>query len=222
MSLSRRQLLHLATASTLAFKRPSAAHAQGYPTRFVRLVVGTPPGTSPDTIARLFWQWLSERLGQPFVVENRPGAGTNIATETVVRAPAGRLHASALQPSNAINATLYQKLNFNFCATSRRSPSSATSFLMAVTPSFPVKTVVSSSLMPRPIPARSTWLPAATAARLMCSANCSSRWLEVDLVHVPYRSSFYPDLFSGRVQVAFIAVAGSLALVKAGKIRALR
>ena len=222
MSLSRRQLLHLATASTLAFKRPSAAHAQGYPTRSVRLVVGTPPGTSPDTIARLFGQWLSERLGQPFVIENRPGAGMNVATETVVRAPADGYTLLLSSLSNAINATLYPKLNFNFLHDIEPVAFVGdNAFLMAVTPSLPVKTVREFIAYAKANPGKINMASGGNGSAPHVFGELFKQMAGVDLVHVPYRSSFYPDLFSGRVQVAFIAVAGSLALVKAGKIRAL-
>ena len=222
MSLSRRQLLHLATASILAFKGPSAAHAQGYPTRSVRLVVGTPPGTSPDTIARLFGQWLSERLGQPFVIENRPGAGMNVATETVVRAPADGYTLLLSSLSNAINATLYPKLNFNFLHDIEPVAFVGdNAFLMAVTPSLPVKTVREFIAYAKANPGKINMASGGNGSAPHVFGELFKQMAGVDLVHVPYRSSFYPDLFSGRVQVAFIAVAGSLALVKAGKIRAL-
>ena len=222
MSLSRRQLLHLATASILAFKGPSAAHAQGYPTRSVRLVVGTPPGTSPDTIARLFGQWLSERLGQPFVIENRPGAGMNVATETVVRAPADGYMLLLSSLSNAINATLYPKLNFNFLHDIEPVAFVGdNAFLMAVTPSLPVKTVREFIAYAKANPGKINMASGGNGSAPHVFGELFKQMAGVDLVHVPYRSSFYPDLFSGRVQVAFIAVAGSLALVKAGKIRAL-
>ena len=222
MSLSRRQLLHLATASTLAFKRPSAAHAQGYPTRSVRLVVGTPPGTSPDTIARLFGQWLSERLGQPFVIENRPGAGMNVATETVVRAPPDGYTLLLSSLSNAINATLYPKLNFNFLHDIEPVAFVGdNAFLMAVTPSLPVKTVREFIAYAKANPGKINMASGGNGSAPHMFGELFKLMTGVNLVHVPYRSSFYPDLFAGRVQVAFIAVAGSLALIKAGKVRAL-
>jgi tripartite-type tricarboxylate transporter receptor subunit TctC len=222
MSLSRRQLLHLATPSILAFKWPSAAHAQGYPTRSVRLVVGTPPGTSPDTIARLFGQWLSERLGQPFVIDNRPGAGMNVATETVVRAPADGYTLLLTSLSNAINATLYPKLNFNFLHDiDPVAFVGDNAFLMAVTPSLPVKTVREFIAYAKANPGKLNMASGGNGSAPHMFGELFKLMTGVNLVHVPYRSSFYPDLFAGRVQVAFIAVAGSLALIKAGKVCAL-
>jgi tripartite-type tricarboxylate transporter receptor subunit TctC len=222
MSLSRRQLLHLATGATTAFMVPSAANAQAYPTRSVRFVVGTPPGTSPDTIARLFGQWLSEQLGQPFVIENRPGAGMNVATDTVVRAPADGYTLLLSSLSNAINATLYPKLNFDFLHDiAPVAFIGDNAFLLAVTPSLPVKTVPDFIAYAKANPGKINMASGGNGSAPHMFGELFKLTAGVNLVHVPYRSSFYPDLFAGRVQVAFIAVAGSLALVKAGKIRAL-
>ena len=222
MMLLRRQLLHLATGAITAFAVPNATHAQGYPARSVRLVVGTPPGTSPDTIARLFGQWLSEQLGQPFVIENRPGAGMNVATDAVVRAPADGYTLLLSSLSNAINATLYPKLNFNFLHDIEPVAFVGdNAFLMAITPSLPVKTVPEFIAYAKANPGKINMASGGNGSAPHMFGELFKLMAGVDLVHVPYRSSFYPDLFAGRVQVAFIAVAGSLALIKAGKIRAL-
>ena len=114
MKLPRRQFLHLAAGAAALPAVSRIAWAQTYPTRPVRIIVGFAAGGATDILARLMGQWLSERLGQPFIIENRPGAGTNIATEAVVRAPADGYTLLLVSPSNAINATLYDKLNFNF------------------------------------------------------------------------------------------------------------
>ncbi len=114
MKLPRRQFLHLAAGAAALPAASRIAWAQTYPTRLVRFVVGGPPGGPQDILARLMGQWLSERLGQPFVIDNRPGAGTNIAAEAVVRAPADGHTLLMIGAANAINATLYEKLNFNF------------------------------------------------------------------------------------------------------------
>src|SRR5262247_131951 len=114
MNLARRKLLHLATGAVALSAVSRAAMAQAYPSRPVRLIVGVPAGGGSDIVARLMGQWLSERLGQPFVVDNRPGAGTNIATEAVVRAPADGYTLLLVGAFNAVNATLYDKLDFNF------------------------------------------------------------------------------------------------------------
>ena len=222
MKLRRRQLLYLAGSAAAAVVVPSSARTQGYPARSVRLVVGTPPGTSPDTIARLFGQLLSERLGQPFVIENRPGAGMNVATETVVRAAADGYTLLLSSLTNAINATLYTKLDFNFLRDiAPVAFVGNNAFLLAVTPSLPVKTVPEFIAYAKANPGKINMASGGNGSAPHIFGELFKEMAGVDLVHVPYRSSFYPDLFAGRVQVAFIAVAGSLALVKAGKIRAL-
>src|SRR5712691_8153825 len=142
LKLPRRQFLHLAAGAAALPFAPLVARAQAYPTRPVRLIVGFTPGGATDVIARLVGQMLSERLGQSFVIENRPGAGSNIATEAVVRAPADGYTLLLVSPANAINATLYEKLNYNFLrdiasvASISREPD-----VMVVNPSVPAKTV---------------------------------------------------------------------------------
>ena len=221
MKLVRRRLLHFVTGAA-ACMIPSAAWTQGYPARPVRLVVGTPPGTSPDAIARLFGQWLSERIGQPFIIENRPGAGMNLATETVVRAPADGYALLLSSLTNAIDATLYTKLNFDFLRDiAPVGFIGDNAFLMAVTPSLPVKTVPEFIAYAKANPGKVNMASGRNGSAPHIFGELFKQMASVNLVHVPYRSSFYPDLFAGEVQIAFIAVAGSLALVKAGKIRAL-
>src|SRR5262245_60556316 len=142
MNLPRRQFLHLAAGAAALPALSCVAWAQAYPTRLVRWIVPTTPGTSPDILARLMGQWLSERLGQPSVIENRPGAGGNLATEMVVNAPADGYTLLLVAPANAINDTLYEKLSFNFIrdiapvAGIIRLPN-----VMVVNPSVPAKTV---------------------------------------------------------------------------------
>src|ERR1700737_4664727 len=142
MKFPRRQFLQLAAAAAVLPAVSKTARAQAYPERPVRLIVGYTPGGSADLTARLMGQWLSERLGQPFVIENRPGGGTNIATEAVVRAPPDGYTFLLAAPANAINATLYDKLNFNFlrdiepAAGLIRFPN-----VVVVNPSLPVKSI---------------------------------------------------------------------------------
>src|SRR5438105_3531503 len=142
MDRPRREFLRLAAGVAALPALSRAASAQSYPTRPVRWIVGAPPGGATDILARLLGQWLSDRLGQPFVIENRPGAGTNIGTEAVVRAPPDGYTLLYVTTANAINATLYEKLNFNFMrdiapvASTSRSP-----YVMEVNPSVPTKTV---------------------------------------------------------------------------------
>jgi tripartite-type tricarboxylate transporter receptor subunit TctC len=143
MKLPRRQFLHLAAGAAALPAVARIARAQAYPTRPVRLIVGFPAGGGADTLARLTAQWLSERLGQPFIVENRPGAGPNIATEAVVHAPADGYTLLLVGGSNAINATLYDKLNFNFIRDIAPVAGIARgAFVLLVNPSLPAKTLL--------------------------------------------------------------------------------
>jgi tripartite-type tricarboxylate transporter receptor subunit TctC len=174
MKLPRRKFLRLAAAAAVLPAVSRIARAQSYPTRPVRIIVGFPPGGVPDTLARLIGQWLSERFGQSFIVENRPRAGGNIGTEVVVRASADGYTLLLATPANAVNATLYEKLNFNFIrdiapvATITRE-----SYLMTANPSLPAKTVPDSSTTPRPIQASSTGHRPATGPQPTWPASCS-------------------------------------------------
>src|SRR5215468_8693260 len=158
MKLPRRQFLHLAAGAAALPVLLRVARAQAYPTRPVRIIVGFAPGGATDIMARLMGQWLSERLGQQFIVENRPGAASNVAAEAVVNAPPDGYTLLVATSVNAINATVYDKLNFNLIrdiapvASIHREP-----FVMEVNPSVRSRRFPSSLLTPRPIPARSTW-----------------------------------------------------------------
>ena len=200
------------------------ARAQAYPTRPVRLIVGFPPGGSIDITARLIGQWLSERLGQQFVIENRPGAGGNIGSEAAVKSPADGYTILLCSVANAISATLYDKLNYNFSVISRRSPASAarpTSWWSIH--QFRPRRFPSSSPMPRPIRARSIWRRRASARRSIMSGELFKMMTGVNMVHVPYRGSapMLTDLLAGQVQVAFDNLQPSMPHIKAGKLRAL-
>ena len=174
MKLSRRQFLHLAAGAAALPAVSRIAWAQTYPTRPVRIIVGLAPGGATDIVARLIGQWLSERLGQPFVIENRPGAGGNIATEAVVRAPADGYTLLLVNAANAINATLYDKLNFNFIrdiapvASIIREPS-----VMVVNPSVPAKTVPEFIAYAKANPGKINMASAGNGSGPMWPANCS-------------------------------------------------
>jgi len=174
MTLVRREFLRLAAASAVAPSLSPIAWAQGYPTRAVRIIVGFPPGGAADITARLIGQWLSERLGQPFVIENRPGGGTNIATEAVIKAAPDGYTLLMTGTSNAINATLYKNLNFDFIRDIVAvAGMTRGTLVMEANLSFPRKLFRSSLATPRPIRARSTWRQAATGRPPMWLASCS-------------------------------------------------
>jgi tripartite-type tricarboxylate transporter receptor subunit TctC len=174
MKLPRRRFLHLAAGAAALPAASRFAWAQTYPTRPVRLIVGFPPGGVSDIAARLMGQSLSERLRQPFVIENRPGAGSNIAAEVVVRAPPDGYTLLWATSGNAVNATLYDNLNFNFVrdvapiASIIRTPGA-----MEVNPLLPATTVPEFSPTPRPIRVRSTWRQAVAGPRSMSTESCS-------------------------------------------------
>jgi tripartite-type tricarboxylate transporter receptor subunit TctC len=175
----RRRILSLAAGAAALPVVSRIAWPQAYPTRPVRLIVGFAAGGQTDIIARLLGQWLSARLGQPLVIENRPGAGTNIATEAVVKAPPDGHTLLFVTSANATNPALYGYLNFNFLqdivpvASIERQ-----TYVMAVNPSFPANTVIDLSLTPKPIRAASPWRPGAMGPSRTSPASCSRRWPE--------------------------------------------
>ena len=224
MILARRRFLYLATAAAALPALPRIAPAQPYPTRPVRLVIGYPPGGSADITARLIGQWLSERLGQPVVIESRPGAGTNIATETVVNAPPDGYTLLLVAPANAINATLYEKLNFNFISDIApvagiiRFPN-----VMVVNPLVPAKTVPEFIAYAKANPGRLNMASSGNGSTIHVSGELFKMMTGVNMVHVPYRGGApaLTDMISGQVQVMFDNVPTSIEFIRAGKLRAL-
>jgi tripartite-type tricarboxylate transporter receptor subunit TctC len=224
MTPPRRRFLRLAAsiAAMPAFIR--IARAQAYPSRPVRLIIGFPPGGPSDIVARLMGQWLSERLGQPFVVENRPGAGGNISAEAVVRAaPDGyTLHLSA--SPNAINATLYDKLNFNFLrdiapvAGITRVPN-----IMEVNPAVPARTVPEFIAYAKGNAGKINMASGGNGTTQHLSGELFKMMTGTDMVHVPYRGEApaLTDLVGGQVQVMFGVMASSIEHVRSGRLRAL-
>jgi tripartite-type tricarboxylate transporter receptor subunit TctC len=200
------------------------ATAQTYPTRPVRLIIGYPPGGSADITARLLGQWLSERLGQPFVIESRPGASTNIATEAVARAPPDGYTLLLVAPANAINATLYEKLNFNFISDIApvagiiRFPN-----VMVVNPLVPAKTVPEFIAYAKANPGRLNMASSGNGSTIHVSGELFKMMTGVNMVHVPYRGGApaLTDMISGQVQVMFDNVPTSIEFIRAGKLRAL-
>jgi len=224
MKLPRRQFLHLAAGAAALPAVSSIALAQDYPSRPVRIVVPFAAGGAFDIMARLIGQWLSERLGQPFVIENRPGAGTNIGTETVVKAPPDGYTLLLAGTPNAINATLYEKLNFNFIrdiasvAGISRAP-----LVMAVHPSVPAKTVPEFIAYAKANPGKISMASAGIGAPSHVSGELFKMMAGVNVVHVPYRGAgpALVDLLAGQVQVGFPSMPSSIEYVRAGKLRAL-
>jgi tripartite-type tricarboxylate transporter receptor subunit TctC len=198
------------------------AWALDYPERPVRIIVGFPAGTSSDITARLIAQWLSQHLGQQFVVEDRPGAGTNIAADTVVRATPDGYTLLWITQTNAINATLYGNLNFNFI----RDIEPVASILhvpavMMINPSVPAKTVPEFIAYAKANPGKINMSSPGSGSINHVAGEMFKMMAGVNLVHVPYRSSQFPDLLAGQVQVTFNPLPSSLDFIRSGKLRAL-
>jgi len=225
MSLARREFLHLGSAAAVATVIPSLASAQTYPTRPVRLLVGYSPGGLGDIVARLIGQWLSERLGQPFIVENRTGAATNIATDALVHsAPDGYtlLWSSSV---NAINATLYDNLGFNFIRdTTPIASTIGTPLVMMVHPSFPAKTVPDFITHAKVNPGKLNYGSAGSGSLSHVVTELLKMTTGIKLVHVSYRGGDAPaitDLLGGHMQVYFGTLPASIEYVRARNLRAL-
>jgi tripartite-type tricarboxylate transporter receptor subunit TctC len=224
MRLPRRQFLHLAAGAALLPAVSRTARAQSYPSRPIRLLVGYPPGGSADMTARLMGQWLSERLGQSFVIENRAGAGTNIATEAVVRAAPDGYTLLLVAPANAINATLYEKLNFNFLrdvepiAGIIRFPNA-----VVVNPSVPVKSIPELIAYAKANPGKLNMASSGNGSTIHMSGELFKMLTGINMVHVPYRGGALAltDLIAGQVQVMFDNVPTCAEHIKSGKLRGL-
>jgi tripartite-type tricarboxylate transporter receptor subunit TctC len=225
MKLPRRRFLHLAAGAAALLAVSQIARAQTYPSRPVRIVVGAPPGGTLDIVARLIGQRLSERLGQPFIIENRPGgAGNNVATEAVVHAPPDGYTLLLVAISNAINTALYEKLNYNFLrdiapvASIVRVP-----LVMEVNPSLPVKSVPEFIAYAKANPGKVNMASAGNGTSPQVAGELFKLMTGVDLVHVPYRGSppALIDLIGGQVQIMFDIIPTSIELIRAGKLRAL-
>ena len=220
----RRQFLQLAAGAAALPAVSKIAQAQAYPTRPVHLIVGFAPGGSTDITARLIGQWLSERLGQSVVVENRPGAGTNIATEAVVRSPPDGYTLLMVAPSATINVTLYDKLNFVFLRDIAPVASVVRQTQIVVAnPSFTVKTIPELIAYAKANPGKITMASAGIGSVGHLAGELFKLMAGVDFVHVPYRGAgpALTDLIGGQVMISFAGLAGSIEYVKSGKLRAL-
>jgi tripartite-type tricarboxylate transporter receptor subunit TctC len=224
MKLARRQFLHLAAGAAAVSAVSRIAWAQTYPTRPVRIIVGYAAGGGVDIVARLMGHWLTERLGQQFVIENRPGAGTNIGTETVVRAPADGYTLLLVNGANAINATLYEKLNFNFIrdiapvGSTVRGP-----LVMVINPSLPAKTVPEFISYAKANPGKINMASGGAGGPDHMSGELFKMMAGVNMIHVPYRglSPALTDLLGGQVQISFAGIISSIEYIRTGKLRAL-
>jgi tripartite-type tricarboxylate transporter receptor subunit TctC len=222
MKLPRRQFLHLAAGAAVLPVVSRDARAQGYPTRPVRIIVPFPAGQATDSIARLVGQSLSERLGQVFVIENRTGAGGNIGTEAVVRAPPDGYTLLLAGLSSAINATLYKQLNFDFIRDIAPVASiGGGPYVMVVNPSVPAKTVLEFIVYAKANPGKINMASSGNGAVSHVFGELFKVMTGVNLVHVPYRGGYVPDLLGGQTQVVFGTIASCIQLISAGALRAL-
>jgi tripartite-type tricarboxylate transporter receptor subunit TctC len=224
MKLPRRNFLHLAAGAAALPAVSRVARAQAYPSRPVRVIVPFGSAGATDIVARLIGQWLSERLGQPFVIENRPGAGGNLGTEAVVRAPPDGYTLALIGAPGAINATLYDNLNFNFIrdiapvASIIRFPN-----VMVVNPSVPVKTVPEFIAYAKANPGKLNMASPGNGSTPHVTGELFKMMTGINMVHVPYRSvsAGLTDMLSGQVQVTFGTSASTIAYIRAGTLRAL-
>jgi tripartite-type tricarboxylate transporter receptor subunit TctC len=223
--LSRRHFLHLAASGAVFPAIPRIARAQTYPTRQVRIIVGFPAGGIADVFARIMGQWLSERLGQPFVVENRPGAGGNVGTEAAVRAAPDGYTLLLIGASNSISASLYDQLSFNFireiapvASLYRNGP-----YVVLVNPLFPAKTLPEFIAHAKANPGKINMASSGAGSPPHLYGELFKSMAGVDLLHVPYRGQpqALTDLLGGQVQVIFDPLANSIEHIRAGRLRAL-
>jgi tripartite-type tricarboxylate transporter receptor subunit TctC len=224
MKLSRRCFLRFASGAIALPASSRLARAQTYPSRPVRLIIGYTPGGSADLTARLMGQWLSEKLGQSFIVENRPGASTNIATEAVLRAAPDGYTLLLVAPANAINATLYYRLNFNFIGEVEpvagliRFPN-----VVVVNPSLPIKSIPELIAYAKANPGKLNMASSGNGSTIHMSGELFKMLTDINMVHVPYRGGApaLTDLIAGQVQVMFDNIPTCAEHVKSGKLRGL-
>jgi tripartite-type tricarboxylate transporter receptor subunit TctC len=223
MEFTRRRCLELIAGAASALPAlPRIALALDYPTRPVRFIVGFPAGNASDILARLMAQRLSERLGQSFVVENRPGAGSNVGTEVVVKAPPDGYTLLLVSSASALNATLYDSLNFNFVRDIAPVASIVDApYVMVVNPSVPAKTLPEFIAYAKANPGKLNMASTGVGTSTHVFGELFMMMAGVNLLHVPYRGNVMPDLLSGRVQVFFAPITHPIEYIRAGKLRAL-
>jgi len=224
MKLSRRRFLHLAAGAGALPFAPHVARAQAYPSRPVRLVVTFPPASTSDIVGRPLAQWLHQRLGQPFVIDNRPGAGGTIGTEAVVRSPPDGYTLLLIAGAHTVNATLYDKPSFNFIRDiAPIAGISRDAAFMTVHPSFPAKTVPEFIAYAKANPGKINMASAGVGSPSHVTGELFKMMAGINMVHVPYRGSppALTDLIAGQVQVLFQSTGASISYVRSGAIRAL-
>jgi tripartite-type tricarboxylate transporter receptor subunit TctC len=223
MTTQRRRFLRLIAAAAALPVLPRLANADDYPTRPVRIIVGYPAGIAPDIFSRLAAQGLSERLGQQFIVENRPGANSNVASELVVRASPDGYTLLTVTATNAINVTLYEG-HLSFDLLRDLAPVGGlmrSASVIQVTPSLPVKTLAEFIAYAKANPGKLNYASAGAGSATNVAGELFRMMTGIDLVHIAYHSNYLPDLMSGQVQASFSPVAQSIEFIKAGKLRAL-
>src|ERR1700681_516521 len=221
--MKRREFLSLSASVAARPALPQLARAETYPARPVRVIVGFPPGAASDINARLIGQWLSDRLGQQFIIDNRPGAGSNVGTEAAVHAPADGYTLLLVTPPNAINASLYDNLNYNFLhdiapvASIMRTP-----MVMEVNSALPIATVGEFIAYAKANPGKLNFASSGNGTGSHVAAELFKFMTGVDIIHVPYRgpAQALTDLISGRVQVMFDVLTSSIGHIRAGEVRA--
>ncbi len=222
MKLPRREFLHLAAATTALPAWPRIARAESYPARPVHIVAGYPAGAGPDIIARLIAESLSQRLGQQFIVDDRPGASSNIGTEVVAHSPPDGYTLLLTVSTNAVNATLYTNVNFNFSrdlvpvAGIGRTP-----FVITANPGFPPKTVPELIAYAKANPARVNFASQGVGSSPHVCGELFKMMAGVNLVHVPYKANYVTDLVGGQIQLAFAPIAQVIEFCRDGRLRAI-
>jgi tripartite-type tricarboxylate transporter receptor subunit TctC len=222
MKLRRRRFLQLAVGAATLPVLPRIASAQTYPARPVRFIVGFPAGNAPDIIARLVAQWLSERLGQQFIVDNRPGAASNIATEAALAAPPDGYTVQMIVLTNIMNAALYSNLKFNFLRDVAPIAGIADApYVILVNPAVPAKTIPEFIAYAKANPGKINYASGGNGSTSHIFTELLQRMAGIQLVHVPYRSSFMPDLLSGQVHVTINPAPQAMEYVRNGQLRGL-
>ena len=222
MKLARRDFLSLAAGAAVAPAAPRLARAEAYPARAVHVLVGFSPGSASDVIVRLMAQRLSEQLGQPFVVENRVGAATNLAAEGVTRATPDGYTLLLATSTNAVNATLYHNLNFNFATDiAPVALIDLVPYVLEVTPSLPAKTLPEFIAYAKANPGKINMASNGVGSGPHVAGELFKMMAGVDLVHVPYTGNPYSDLIAGQVQMMFSPIPASIGYVRSGQLRAL-